>query len=140
MSDKSVNRRSVSAQLGNEPYVTRIEARGHAFIADEPKDHGGQDSGPSPHELLLSGLASCIAITLKMYAGRKQWDTGAIKVEVTMERGQIGREVETTMTIELGFEKELEPEQRERLMQIAKSCPVHRTLSSPMHFATTLKA
>ncbi|MEX1132887.1 MAG: OsmC family protein [Flavobacteriales bacterium] len=140
MTDNSSTRRTVSARSGNEPYATRIGSRGHAFLADEPTDHGGQDSGPSPHELLLSGLASCIAITLRMYADRKQWDTGEIQVDVTMERTQIGREVETNMGIEVGFEKELSPEQRDRLAQIAKSCPVHRTLSSPMHFATTLKA
>lgn len=140
MSDKNTTFRSVSALLAGEPYATRISARGHAFLVDEPTDHGGQDSGPGPHELLVSALASCIAITLKMYADRKQWETGEIAVDVAMERTQTGREIETNIGIEVRFEKELEPEQRERLLQIAKSCPVHRTLSSPIHLTASLKA
>jgi len=139
MSDKNITRRSVSAHLGEASYATRIAARGHVFLADEPTDHGGKDSGPSPHELLLSGLASCVAITLKMYAGRKGWDTGGIAVDVSMERTQSGRDVASNFVIEVGFEKELEPEQRERLLQIAKSCPVHRTLGSPIHLSAELK-
>lgn len=74
-----------------------------------------------------------------MYAGRKEWDTGEIRVDVSMARTQLGREIDTNLTIEVGFEKELLPEQRERLLHIAPSCPVHRTLASPIHLSAALK-
>ena len=131
--------RSVSAVLDGAPYTTRITTRGLEVIADEPGDHGGLDLGPRPHELLLAGLASCTAITLRMYADRKQWDTGAIHVEATLERTQKGRDIESRIHLEVGFAGTLEPEQRERLLQIAKSCPVHRTLESPIHLSSSLK-
>lgn len=139
MSDTKTMERSVTAHLDGLPYTTRIVAGEHTVLADEPLDQGGQNKGTKPHELLLGALASCIAITLKMYAGRKEWDTGEIKVEVGMERTQTGRDVSTQMSIALSFGKELSQEQRERLLQIASSCPVHRTLSSPIELSASMK-
>ena len=130
--------RSVTAVLEGAPYTTRITARGLAVVADEPIDHGGRDQGPRPHELLLSSLAACTAITLRMYADRKQWNTGAITIEARLERIQRGREIESRIHMDIGFGTALLPEQRERLLQIARSCPVHRTLESPIHLSTAL--
>jgi len=62
-----------------------VEVREHRLTADEPKDHGGYDSGPSPQELLAASLASCTAITMEMYAQRKGWEVGEIEVDVDYE-------------------------------------------------------
>lgn len=131
--------RSVSAVLSGAPYRTEITSRGITAIADEPADHGGADTGLRPHELLLSALASCTAITLRMYADRKGWDPGSITVNAALDRTQEGRSVESLIHLEVSFGKELDMEQRERLLQIAGACPVHRTLESPIHLSRSLK-
>lgn len=135
--DKNTHR-SVTATLDGLPYTTRIVARGLEAIADEPVDHGGQDTGQRPHELLLGALASCTAITLRMYADRKQWDIGAIRVVAALDRTQTGRSIESRIHLEVAFSGVLETEQRDRLLQIAKSCPVHRTLESPIILSSSL--
>lgn len=132
-------RREVSAVLAAAPYRTMITARGITAIADEPLDHGGQDAGLGPHEMLLGALASCTAITLRMYAARKGWDLGAIQVHAALERDQEGRDIESRIHLELAFGKAPSGEQRERLLQIAGACPVHRTLESPITITRSLK-
>ena len=131
-------KRAVTAVLDGAPYRTVLTARGITAIADEPADHGGRDQGLRPHELLLSALASCTAITLRMYADRKQWDTGGITVQAALERTQAGRAVESRIHLEIAFGKEMPADQRERLLQIASACPVHRTLESPIHLTSSL--
>lgn len=132
--------RSVTAELNGTAYQTHITARQHTLLADEPADHGGTDLGMRPHELLLAALSSCTAITLRMYADRKGWDTGGITVNAVLDRTQSGRNVESNIRLELRFGKELPPEQRERLLQIANACPVHRTLLNPMNISTEVFA
>lgn len=133
-----ISERSITAILDGAPYTTRITARGLQAIADEPLDHGGADAGLRPHELLLGALASCTAITLRMYAQRKHWSTGAIRVTASMVRRQEGRTVDTGLRLEISTAETLSAEQRDRLVQIAASCPVHRTLQSPLSITTTI--
>ena len=109
-----------------------ISVRGHKLTADEPTDHGGEDAGPSPQELLAASLASCTAITMKMYADRKSWDVGDMTVDVDYEPAQRGSPTRFRMSVQMP--KELPEEQRERLMQIAAKCPVHRVLESEVMF------
>jgi putative redox protein len=109
-----------------------VEVRGHTVTADEPRDNGGDDSGPSPQELLAASLASCTAITIEMYANRKGWDVGEIAVNVDYEPAQRGSPTRFRMEVELP--KELPEEQRERLMQIGAKCPVHRALEGEVMF------
>jgi len=130
---------AVTATLDGAPYATRIVSRGKTLIADEPLDHGGTDQGYRPHELFLSALASCTAITLRMYADRKQWNVPSIGVTVCMERDQDGAKVDTRLSIEVDLPTDLPVEHRERLLQIAKACPVHRTLENPLHLSAHLK-
>jgi len=131
--------RSVRASLEGAPYTTRITARDHGFDADEPTDHGGQDLGPSPHELVLSGLAACTAITIRMYADRKGWPLPFVHVDAHMQRTQRGAEVDTDITLAIGLPEGLDEAQRTRLVQIGRSCPVHRTLTNPMAIAVRNK-
>lgn len=136
----SSSQRQVKASLTGQPYRTEITTRGITAIADEPADHGGTDTGMRPHELLLGALASCTAITLRMYADRKGWETGGIHVEARLDRTQEGSKVDSRIHLEVSFGKELPAEQTERLLQIAGACPVHRTLESPIHLTRGLKA
>jgi putative redox protein len=109
-----------------------VEIRDHVVVADEPTENGGDDSGPSPQELLAASLASCTAITMEMYADRKGWDIGEVVVDVNFEPAQRGSP--TRFQVEVRMPKELPEEQRERLMQIAAKCPVHRTLEGEVMF------
>jgi putative redox protein len=109
-----------------------VEIRDHRVIADEPREHGGEDAGPSPQELLAASLASCTAITMEMYAHRKGWDVGDIVVDVGYEPAQRGSPTRFTMDVQLP--KELPEEQREKLLTIAAKCPVHRTLEGEVMF------
>ena len=73
-------------------YETKIIAGNHLLTTDEPLDHGGQDKGPTAHQMLLSALGACTAITLRMYADRKQWDLQKIHVSLNMEKVMEGNE------------------------------------------------
>jgi putative redox protein len=106
--------------------------RKHSITADEPQEHGGGDEGPSPQELLAASLASCTAITIEMYALRKGWQVGDMTVDVKYEPAQRGSPTRFEMVVKMP--KELPQDQRERLMQIAAKCPVHRTLEGEVMF------
>jgi putative redox protein len=113
-----------------------VEIGAHRLIADEPADQGGTDTGPNPQELLAASLASCTAITMEMYANRKGWDIGQVVVDVDYEPAQRGSPTKFTMDVQLP--KELPEEQRQKLMQIAAKCPVHRTLEGEVMFDETV--
>jgi len=120
------------ARRGDGTLKHDVQMRSHTVVADEPKDEGGDDSGPSPQELLAASLASCTAITIEMYAKRKGWELGDVTVHVEYEPAQRGSPTRFRMVVD--FPKELPEEQRERLMQIAAKCPVHRTLEGAVAF------
>ncbi len=109
-----------------------LEVGQHHLTADEPEDMGGEDMGPSPQELLAASLASCTAITIEMYAKRKGWQVDDLAVDVDYEPAQRGSPTRFTMKVQLP--KELPEDQRERLLQIAAKCPVHRTLEGEVMF------
>ena len=109
-----------------------VEVRDHTVAADEPKKQGGDDSAPSPQELLAAALASCTAITMEMYAERKGWELGDLSVDVNYEPAQRGSPTRFSMVV--NFPKELPEDQRERLMQIGAKCPVHRVLEGEVMF------
>ena len=114
-----------------------VEIRQHMLVADEPEDHGGDDSGPSPQELLAASLASCTAVTMAMYAQRKGWKIGELAVDVDYEPAQRGSP--TRFKMEVQMPKELSEEQRERLLQIGAKCPVHRTLEGEVMFEESVE-
>jgi putative redox protein len=100
---------------------------GHELVVDEPAAAGGTDTGPRPTQLLGASLAGCIAITLEMYARRKDWDVGRVEVEV--EIGYEGH-VPSSFAVSIALPGELDPEQRRRLLAVAARCPVHRALAT----------
>ena len=115
-----------------------IRAGQHAFIADEPLEAGGTDEGPGPYELLLAALGACTSMTLQIYARRKQW--ALEKVEVSLSHDRVyAHDCAECMTKEgkitrierhISLTGELSDEQKNRLLEIAQQCPIHRTLTS----------
>ena len=113
-----------------------INADGHPMMGDEPEKYGGTDTGPSPYDFLSAALASCTVMTLNMYARRKRLPLESVRVDV--QHGKIHAQDCMDCEAESGkidrferlihLEGELSPEQRERMLEIADRCPVHRTL------------
>jgi putative redox protein len=126
-----------TARRDGDSFKHDVSVRTHDLVADEPKDTGGDDTGPSPQELLAASLASCTAITIEMYARRKGWEIGEVVVDVDYEPAQRGSPTRFNMVIQLP--KELPEEQRERLSQIAAKCPVHRTLEGEVMFEESVE-
>ncbi len=129
--------RWVTATIGLSGFRTDVSARTHAIVADEPVAAGGSDIGPTPYEFLLTALATCTVMTLRMYADRKQWPLASASVglrsshshekdceECSTKKVDIGR---IERRVDLGGP--ITDEQRVRLMEIADRCPVKQTLA-----------
>ena len=125
---------TATATIGRDLYQTTLQARGHELIADEPVDVGGKDHGPRPGDLVRMALASCTAITLRMYANRKNFDV--LQIRVNVSNGAYDQK--TTYTTEIEITGSLTEEQRTRMLQIAKLCPVHKALTNPIEINTHL--
>jgi len=123
-----------TARIGRDTYRTTIEVGGHPLTGDEPPRNGGQDAGPAPYDFLLAGLGSCTAITLRMYADRKQWPLEAVDVNLHLARGDDGTVIERT----LHFTGPLDAGQVARLAEIAERTPVTLTLKAGARIDTTV--
>jgi putative redox protein len=122
----------VSAVVGLDHYKTTVITDTHTIVADEPIDNGGKDLGPHPGDFLRMSLATCTAITLRMYADRKGYDVTQIEVKVNT------RDVENTTVFntQIQITGNVDEKVRTRMMQIAKLCPVHKMLSRPIEIET----
>ena len=137
----------VAASLGAEDnFTTQMKVGSHYMLADEPKSFGGNDFGPSPYELVSAGLSACTAMTLHMYAKRKGWPLENVEVHTSYSKthAQDCADCENNAAKIDTFHRELkitgsfDEKQRERLIQIADKCPVHKTLHSETQIITTL--
>ncbi|MBA2919573.1 OsmC family peroxiredoxin [Sphingomonas sp. MAH-20] len=117
----------VARATGTGLFQTRIAVRETVFLTDEPVAVGGEGSGPTPYELLSAALAACTSMTLRLYAKRKGWELPAFSVEVAHEIVPGGRPRDR-LNRQITFEGPLPPAAREKLLEIADKCPVHRTL------------
>jgi putative redox protein len=113
-----------------EGYAHDVEVDGHAMRVDEPPEAGGEGTGARPTQLLGASLAGCIAITVEMYAQRKDWDVGAVVVDVEMS---YEGPVPTNFEVGLKLPGHLDEEQKRRLLVIATKCPVHKVLAGEAH-------
>ncbi|MEO8686959.1 MAG: OsmC family protein [Solirubrobacteraceae bacterium] len=122
--------RAVARQ--RERYTHDLEVRKHRLTADEPEEQGGDDMGPNPQELLAASLASCTAITVEMYANRKQWDIAGLEVDCDYTPAERG--CPTNFKLVMRMPASLSEEQVDKLRVIAAKCPVHRTLEGEVLF------
>jgi len=117
-------------------FQVEIAAGGHRFLADEPRNVGGLGSGPNPFELLSAALGACTAMTCRLYADQKGWPLEAVIVRLE----HIGKTptAKDRFIREISLEGPLDAAQRQRLIEIADRCPVHRTLSAGSDIETRL--
>ena len=120
-----------------EGYAHALSIRGHELTVDEPESAGGTDTGPNPQELLAASLASCTAITIEMYAGRKGWTVGTVEVEVDHSSDAPGH---ARFDVLIKIPEPLPDEQRNRLQEIAGKCPVHRALTGHVEIRDRIEA
>jgi putative redox protein len=121
-----------TARQTGTTFAHRVAIRHHELIVDEPPELGGEDQGPNPQELLAASIAACTAITVEMYARRKDWDIGPVEVHceyATADRGE-----PTVFDLVLRLPTTCSEEQVEKLSAIAAKCPVHRTLDGEIVF------
>jgi putative redox protein len=126
------NIRWVSAVIGQDAYKTEIRTDTHTVVGDEPISSGGKDLGPGPGDFLRMSLASCTAITLRMYADRKKLAIREIEVKVY----SVEVEGTTIFNRSISIDGVVTDQQRKRLSQIADACPVHKILTNPIRIET----
>ncbi len=137
------------AEAGDGPFAQHIAiGRSHLIRADEPKDIGGRDTGPTPYGLLSASLGACTSMTIRMYANRKKWPLEKVSVTLTHKKDHASdcAECETKDAKIDHFDRvveldgDLTEEQRQKLLEIADKCPVHRTLHSEVAVTTRLSS
>ena len=111
---------------GASGYAQQITTSAHSLKSDEPEKRGGTNTGPSPYELMLASLGACTAITLRMYAERKQWSLGSIDVKLRLvKNGDDPVKIERKISVG----EKLETEQQAKLLEIADKTPVTKALA-----------
>ena len=145
MSTETITRVDV-AESGAGRFTQAMRSGRHELIADEPENVGGNDAGPGPYEYLLMGLGACTSMTLRMYAQHKQLPLEKVTVRLSHKKihARDCNDCETRagkvdeITREITLEGDLTEDQRQRLLEIANRCPVHRTLSSEIKIRSIL--
>src|SRR5262245_32208407 len=122
----------VQGTVEKKKYQCTIEWRNGKFISDEPPEIGGEDTGPDPYTLVLSSLAACKLITLRMYIDRKGWEIDKIAINVNMNQEKKGELRSTIIDCDILFQSPVTEEQKLRLMEIAKNCPVSKILQGDL--------
>ncbi|MTI26461.1 bifunctional alpha/beta hydrolase/OsmC family protein [Fulvivirga kasyanovii] len=138
--------KQVVCRTGDDGYTTQIQAGDHPLLADEPTSVGGKNLGPTPYDLLVAGLGACTGMTLRMYADRKKWPLDEVRVhlqhskvhEQDCENCDDENAKLDQVTREIELFGDLTDEQKERLIEIANKCPVHKTLHAGVQVKTKL--
>ncbi len=137
----------LTAHTGAQGFRTDIFANGFSMVADEPLQYGGSNEGPSPYEYVMAGLGACTTMTLQMYARQKGWPLRDALARLSHHKihAEDCRDCETRegridmFRREIELFGELDSTQRQRLLEIAEKCPVHRTLSGEIRIETSLR-
>ena len=114
---------------GQGRYQQEVIAGEHRLLADEPVSLGGADAGPAPFDFLMAGLGACTAMTLRMYAERKELPLRRVSVALSHEKVLVDGVNRDRFLRHITLDGELTGEQRARMLEIANKCPVHRALS-----------
>lgn len=128
----------VVAENGKGRYQQEVSVGQHRLIADEPESVGGADGGPNPFEYLMAALGACTSMTLRMYAERKGLDLSGISVELEYEKIDVDGKPRDRINRRISLSGKLTAEERQRMLEIANKCPVHRALSQPLLIASSL--
>ena len=128
----------VVMENGKGRYQQEVIAGQHHLLADEPASVGGADAGPAPFDLLMAALGSCTSMTLRMYAERKELPVRKISVALSHERLEIDGSLRDRINRTITLEGDLSAEQRQRMLEIANKCPIHRAISQPLLIASQL--
>ena len=126
--------RNAQSQFGVGPIQQKITVGNFQLLADIEEASGGANTGPSPHEYLATALASCTSMTLKMYAGRKAMNLTNAIVTVHIERED---DIEK-FNRDIQLFGELKEEEKQRLLEIANKCPIHKALTGEIQIKTQL--
>lgn len=145
-SEKPVPSGQVLVEEKNHAFLRNIITESHQFPSDEPIRVGGSNLGPTPYDLLLASLGSCTSMTLRMYANQKKLNVTKIDVQLRHDRVHNedcqncidGKFVQDVIYRELTIEGDLTEQQRQRMLEIADRCPVHRTLHNEIDIQTKL--
>lgn len=129
----------IVAENGKGRYQQVVTAGQHQLLADEPESLGGSDAGPAPFDLVMSGLGACTSMTLRMYAERKGLPLERISVALSHDKVDIDGTNRDRISRQITLEGDLNDEQRQRLLEIANKCPVHRLLSQSVILACSLE-
>ncbi|MDD2885529.1 MAG: OsmC family protein [Dechloromonas sp.] len=125
---------------GQGRYQQSIQVGRHSLLADEPSTLGGDNAGPAPFDYVMAGLGACTSMTLRMYAERKGWSLDRIEVQLSHEQSLVDGIRCNQIHRQIGLHGELNSEQKQRLLEIANKCPVHRALSESFHLTSELAA
>lgn len=128
----------ITSHLGDTPWRVELGNGRQQWQADEPADLGGGDTAPTPFELLLSSLGACTAITLKMFAARKQWPLADVDVQLTLNPDGAPAAGSNRIQRRVTLHGPLDEAQRTRLLQVANACPVHKLLTGTIEVDTAL--
>lgn len=128
--------------LPKDGLQTTIVSGNHTYYADEPIEDGGTDTGPSPTQMAMGALGSCIAMTMRLYADRKGWSLDGVEIDLDFERFRAkdypsyegDQRYIHEITKKITLHGALTPEQKERIIEIGGMCPVHRLIASPSFF------
>ena len=141
------SKHQVVASLNVEDgFTTKMKIGDHFFVADEPESVGGNNFGPNPYEFVSAGLAACTAMTIKMYTSFKKWDLEHVEVHTSYDK-KYAEDCENcesntakidTFTREIKITGNLDEKQRDRIINIANKCPVHKTLHNEVNVETKL--
>ena len=137
MSKNNLLENDIKGSISTDKYLCKIVWRNGTIIMDEPTTIGGNDIGPDPYSTLLASLAGCTLSTLRMYIDRKAWDIPEISVQLNMHQ-ETETELITFVKRDIIFSEGTTQEQRERLLTIAKKCPVSKILENKIVVNTTV--
>lgn len=125
---------TITTKLVSDKMKHELRTKNHVVYADVSADLGGDDSAPSPHDLLAMSLAACTSMTIKVYAKRKEWPVKDLEVVVDI----VKEPTKTTLIRQIKLSDSLTDEQKNKLLDIANHCPIHKVLQGQIEISTKL--